>query len=164
CENPAAMMDPAQSIGRSSTANALRIASEDHIADLHVRRPELAAKTDESRYLEAIHYATMARQLPHYHAALAGQSDQRIAGGLGARDAMMADNLAYNMDRERNRGKVLTFAHNSHLKRGQAQRQLGANLLIRQMSRRAAQRDVWLALRCHRSSDGRFQRNWHRRA
>ena len=38
---------------------------------------------------------------------------------------MMADNLAYMVSREHGRGKVLAFAHNSHLQRGQAQWQLG---------------------------------------
>ncbi len=38
---------------------------------------------------------------------------------------MMADNLAYMVSRE----KVLAFAHNSRLKRGKAQWQLGADLL-----------------------------------
>ena len=45
------------------------------------------------------------------------------------RDAMMADNLAYIVARERGRGKVLAFAHNSHLQRGQAEWQLGPDLL-----------------------------------
>jgi hypothetical protein len=44
------------------------------------------------------------------------------------RDAMMADNLAYIVSRERGRGKVLVFVHNSHLQRGQAEWQLGADL------------------------------------
>lgn len=39
---------------------------------------------------------------------------------LGTRDALMADNLAYIVDREQGRGKVLAFAHNSHLQRGEA--------------------------------------------
>jgi erythromycin esterase-like protein len=129
-ENPAAMMDPTQSIGRSPAANGLRIATEDLIADLRIRRPELVAKSDESRHLEAVRYVAMARQLLQYHAVLAEQSDKRIARGLGARDAIMADNLAYVVARERSQGKVLAFAHNSHLKRGRARWQLGANLLI----------------------------------
>jgi|SRR6266536_3003603 len=41
---------------------------------------------------------------------------------------MMADNLAYLVARERGRGKVLAFAHNSHLLRSQARMQLGPEL------------------------------------
>ncbi len=60
-ENPAAMLDPTQSIGRSPEATALRIETEDLISELRVRRPELVTKSDESCYLEAVHYAVMAR-------------------------------------------------------------------------------------------------------
>ena len=130
-ENPAAMMDPTKSVGRSPAATALRIETEELIAELHVRRPELVAKSDISRYLEAVHYAKVARQLLNYHAALARQSDagERLVRGLGLRDAMMADNLEYMVSREHGRGKVLAFAHNSHLKRGKAEWQLGTDLL-----------------------------------
>ena len=130
-ENPAAMMDPAKSIGLSPAATALRIEVEDLIAELQVRRPELAAKSDESLYLEAMQYATLARWLLNYHAALAQKSEpsKRIVQCLGLRDAMMADNLAYVVSREQGRGKVLAFAHNSHLQRTKAEWQLGTDLL-----------------------------------
>jgi erythromycin esterase len=130
-ENPAAMMDPTKSVGLSPAATALRVETEDLITELRLRRPELVAKSDISRYLEAVQYATVARQLLNYHAALARKSDscKRIVQGLGLRDAMMADNLAYTMARERGRGKVLAFAHNSHLQRGKAEWQLGTDLL-----------------------------------
>ena len=130
-ENPAAMMDPTKSVGLSPAATALRIETENLIAELQVRRPELVAKSDESSYLEAMQYATVARQLLNYHAALARKSDsgKRIVEGLGLRDALMADNLAYTVARERGRGKVLAFAHNSHLQRGKSQWQLGTDLL-----------------------------------
>jgi erythromycin esterase len=128
-ENPAAMMEPSKSIGSSADAMELRLEAEELITELHVRRPELIAKSDERRYLEAAHYARLAQWLLSYHAALARQSGDRIARCLGMRDAMMADNLAYIVSRERGRGKVLAFAHNSHLKRGIAQWQLGPELL-----------------------------------
>ena len=127
-ENPAAMMDPAQSIGLSPNATALRIETEELIAELQARRPELVAKSDERRYLEAAQYASVARQLLNYHAALARQSGERIVRLLGIRDALMADNLVYMVLRERGRGKVLAFAHNSHLQRGKAALQLGSDV------------------------------------
>lgn len=132
-ENPAAMMDPTKSIGLTPAATALRIETSDLIAELRSRRPELAAKSDECRYLEAVHYAKSAWQLLNYHAVLArtsGRPRDRLVDGLGLRDLMMADNLMYILSRERCRGKVLAFAHNSHLKRGKAEWQLGADLLI----------------------------------
>jgi erythromycin esterase len=130
-ENPAAMMDPTKSIGLSPAAAALRIETEDLLTELHVRRPELVAKSNERHYLEAAQYATAARQLLNYHATLARKSEpgKRIVEGLGLRDAMMADNLAYIVSRERGRGKVLAFAHNSHLKLGKAEWQLGTYAL-----------------------------------
>lgn len=132
-ENPDAMMDPLKSIGLSPAATALRIEVEDLIMELRLRRPELVAKSDESCYLEAMQYATVSRQLLNYHAALARTSarpGERLVEGLGIRDLVMADNLAYMVSRECGRGKVFAFAHNSHLQRGKAQWQLGADLLI----------------------------------
>ncbi|WP_201390888.1 erythromycin esterase family protein [Ktedonobacter sp. SOSP1-85] len=120
-ENPAAALDPTQAIGQSPEATALRIETEELIAELRVRRPELVAKSDESRYREAVHYAVVAQQLLHYHATLAQPSEQRQARLLGIRAAMMAENLAYIVSREQGRGNVLVFAHNSHLKRGKVQ-------------------------------------------
>ncbi|WP_370575320.1 erythromycin esterase family protein [Methanomethylovorans sp.] len=124
-ENPAAAMDPTKSVGLSPSAIAIRIETEDIISELRERRPELVAKSDKSHYLEAVQYATVARQLLNYHAVSARASADRLVRLLGIRDAMMADNLAYIVSRERDRGKVLTFAHNSHLQRGKAHMQLG---------------------------------------
>jgi erythromycin esterase-like protein len=129
-ENPAASFDPTKSVGLSPAATALRIETEDLLTELCLRRPELVARSDEARYSEAAQYASVARQLLNYHAALARTSSKRLVELLGIRDAMMADNLAYMVSRERGRGRVLAFAHNSHLKRGQAQWQLGPELLI----------------------------------
>ncbi len=128
-ENPAAMMDPTKSVGSSAEAMQLRIETEELISELRVLRPELVTKSDESSYLEAIQYASVARQLLNYHAALACQSSKRVVTLLGIRDALMADNLEYMVSRERGRGKVLAFAHNSHLQRGKSQWQLGTDLL-----------------------------------
>jgi erythromycin esterase-like protein len=134
-ENPAAMMDPAKSIGLSPAATALRIEVEDLIMELRLRRPELVAKSYEGRYLEALQYATASGQLLNYHSVMARTSarpEERLVVALGIRDLMMADNLAYIVSRERSRGdgKVLAFAHNSHLQRGKAKWQLGDYQLI----------------------------------
>ena len=117
-ENPAAILDPSKAIGQSEQAKALRLETEERIAYLRVNRPELVGKSDKARYLEAVQFAEEARQLLHYHAVLALASDNRQARLLGIRDAIMAGNLAYITSREQGRGKVMIFAHNSHLKRG----------------------------------------------
>jgi erythromycin esterase len=129
-ENPAASFDPAKSVGLSPEAAALRIETEELISELRVRRPELVAKSGESRYLEAMQYASVARQLLNYHAEMARESDDRVARLLGLRDASMADNLVYMVSHERGRGKVLAFAHNGHLQRGKTQWQWGTNVNI----------------------------------
>jgi erythromycin esterase len=128
-ENPAASFDPTKGIGLSPAAGALRIETEDLITHLRLRRPELVAKSDAARYAEAAHYASAARELLNYHAGIAGTSPNRIAELLGIRDCIMADNLAYISAREQSRGKVLAFAHNSHLQRSMARWQLGDNAL-----------------------------------
>lgn len=129
-EDPATVFDPTKSIGQSPAATALRAETEDLIAELQRRRLELTAESGRDRYLEAVHYGVVARQLLNYHAALARTSGNRVARLLGMRDAMMADNLAYIVSRERGRGKVLAFAHNSHLRRGKAEWQWGTDLYV----------------------------------
>lgn len=124
-ENPAGMLDPARAYGGTPAASALRVATEDLISDLRSQAPELIGRSDAARYAEALHYAAMARQLLNFHAAMARPNH---AERLGVRDVLMADNLAYIMARERGRGKVLAFAHNSHLKRGMADWQIGPDL------------------------------------
>jgi erythromycin esterase len=115
-ENPAAYFDPSKSIGLSPEAGALRLAIEDLIGELLVRRPELIDAGGGERYAEALQHAVVARGLLNYHAAIAGRSG--LGTQLGIRDAIMADNLEYVAARERPRGKVLVFAHNAHLQRG----------------------------------------------
>ena len=128
-QNPAAMFDPALSVGDSANATALRIEAEELIAVLQVRRPGLVAATGPEPLADALHNLAQARQLLNYHAAVARPAPNRTAWLLGIRDALMADNLAYIVDRERGRGKVLVFAHNSHLQRSPARWQLGPELL-----------------------------------
>jgi erythromycin esterase len=120
-ENPAVYLDPSRSIGLSSEAAALRIETEDLIAELRTRSPELMAASGSQPHAEALHHGVVARELLNFHAALAsrrpGESPARV---LGVRDALMADTLAYITQREAGRGKVLAFAQNSHLQRGKA--------------------------------------------
>lgn len=115
-ERPAAMFDPAQSIGRSATATELRIATLDLITELRIRRPELAVRGDRIAYADALHHTELARKLLDAHAALAKPG--AYASMLGIRDLMMADNLEHFLALERGRGKVLVFAASGHLKRG----------------------------------------------
>lgn len=124
-ENPEAAMNPSLAIGLSPNATALRIATENLISGLHVRQPELIAKRSMEDFIEAVHYASEARQLLNYHAVLAEPSSDRQARLLNIRDAMMADNVSYITSRERTHGKVLVFAHNTHLQRSKVEWQFG---------------------------------------
>jgi len=120
-ENPAVYMDPSKSIALSPAAASLRIETEDLIAEMRSRRPELVAASGEDAYREALRTAEIARELLNFHAAMGCRTPgQSPAVVLGTRDASMADNLTYIVNREQPRGKVLVFAHNSHLQRGLA--------------------------------------------
>ena len=121
-----AWRDPDKAPDLVSAATALRIETEDLMTELRTRRPELVAKSDAGRYVEAVHDASVARELLNFYAALAGKS--WVAGSLAVRDALMADNLAYIVAREHGRGKVLAFAHNRHLQRGKAQMHAGTDV------------------------------------
>lgn len=121
--NPMAWADPDAAPELVAALTSLRITTEDLIAELHTRRPELVAESDEGRYAEAAHCAVVARQFLGFFAALAGKAS--FSGSLAVRDALMADNLAYIAVRERGRGKVLVFAHNAHLQRGEARMETG---------------------------------------
>jgi erythromycin esterase-like protein len=128
-ENPASNFDPYQGIGLTPSATSLRMETEELITELQIRRPELIARGGEERYLKAVMFASLARQLLTYHAGVANTSDDRIARLLGIRDAMMADILHYICEREQGRGKILVYAHNSHLKYGISEWILGTNHL-----------------------------------
>ena len=122
-ENPAAHMDPTKSIGGSPAAMALRVATEDLISELQARRPELVGKTDRESFMEALQHGKVARGLLNFHASMARNTG--YAERLNIRDRLQADILAYVVEREHERGKVLAFAHNGHLKRGKAEWPLG---------------------------------------
>ena len=118
-ERPAAMFDPAQSIGLGAGATKLRIAVLDLITDLRIHGPEYAANSEPLAYADALHHAELARKLLDAHAALA--TPGAYAGMLGIRDLIMADNLLHFVETERGRGKVLVFSASGHLKRGTMQ-------------------------------------------
>lgn len=124
-EDPAAMMEPAKSVGLSLDANILRAGTEDLLAELQMHCPDMTGAAITDQYRDAVHCAEAARQLLAYHAIMARVSKKRFIRLLGMRDAMMGDNLAYIASRERGRGRVFVFAHNSHLQRGKAEWRLG---------------------------------------
>ncbi len=116
-ENADVWTGKAKAPGLTPEATELRIATEDLISELRVRRPELVAKSNEDSYLLALRYAQIARETLNFHAALARTNTEPPLGLRGVRDAWMADTLRYIVEREKGRGKVLAYAGQGHLRR-----------------------------------------------
>ncbi|WP_459545095.1 erythromycin esterase family protein [Nocardia sp. X0981] len=123
--NPAAMYDPAASIGDSERVRALRIVADDLAGALRRAAPVLCP-ADPAGYEHAVAHARTAQGLLRYHAAMARSAPDRIATLLGVRTEMMAENLLSIVARERDRGPSLVFAHNVHLQRAQSDMRVGA--------------------------------------
>ncbi|TSA88139.1 erythromycin esterase family protein [Deinococcus detaillensis] len=121
--NPAAAMNPSQSVGATQDARQLRVLTDDLLAFLDTQLPGLAAQDGicPDQVWQAQLSARTALGLLRYHAVLASSSPQRISQLLGLRDAMMAENLTAIAEQERPRGPTLVFAHSSHLQRGASQ-------------------------------------------
>ncbi|MGV9627189.1 erythromycin esterase family protein [Streptomyces sp. NPDC003487] len=111
--NPDAMMDPAQSVGRSPEAGELRLLADDLVALLDAQLPHLRATTSPDAWDRARLYGRTATGLLRYHAAMADTSPARMSRLCALRDLIMAQNLLALAER----GPVLVHAHNAHLQR-----------------------------------------------
>jgi erythromycin esterase-like protein len=116
--NPAAAMDPSQSIGATAETWHLRALADDLVGFLETQRPEFGAQPD---LWTAQVQARTALGLLRYHANLAAPSPDRISQMLALRAVMMTENLLAIAEREEERGPTLVFAHTSHLQRGASQ-------------------------------------------
>ncbi|WP_405594179.1 erythromycin esterase family protein [Streptomyces sp. NBC_01092] len=114
--NPAAMMDPAQSVGRSAEAMELRLLADELVALLDEQAPHLSAETSRDDVDRARLYGRTATGLLRYHHWMADTSPARMTRLVSARDRMMAHNLLALAAR----GPALIHAHNSHLQRRQS--------------------------------------------
>ncbi|MFI1727925.1 erythromycin esterase family protein [Streptomyces acidicola] len=111
--NPAAMMDPAQSVGQSAEARELRLLADDLVALLDAQTPHLITAISRDDWDRARLYGRTATGLLRYHFWMADTSPARMARLVGLRDLMMADNLLAVAER----GSALVHAHNGHLQR-----------------------------------------------
>ncbi|MEU7380451.1 MULTISPECIES: erythromycin esterase family protein [unclassified Streptomyces] len=109
----AAMMDPAQSVGRSAEAGQLRLLADDLVALLDAQTPHLLAATSQDDFGRARLYGRTATGLLRYHYWMADPSPARMTRLCALRDVMMAHNLLAVAAR----GPALVHAHNSHLQR-----------------------------------------------
>jgi erythromycin esterase-like protein len=123
--DPAAMMDPARSVGRTPDAAALRVLADDLVALLDEQTPYLISATPPADRQRAGLYARTAVGLLRYHYWMADASPGRLTRLLGRRDSMMAANLLALAER----GPVLVSAHNGHLQRDRSSMRMGGEPL-----------------------------------
>ncbi|MFG2563478.1 erythromycin esterase family protein [Streptomyces sp. NPDC048496] len=119
--NPAAMMDPAQSVGQSAEASRLRLLADDLVALLDEQTPHLIMATSRDDWDRARLYGRTATGLLRYHYWMADTSPARMTRLVGLRDQMMARNLLAVAAR----GPALVHAHNGHLQRDKSTMRMG---------------------------------------
>ncbi|MEF9886157.1 erythromycin esterase family protein [Streptomyces sp. P9-A4] len=122
---PAAMMDPARSVGRSAEAGELRLLADDLVALLDERTPHLIAESSPGEWDRACLYGRTATGLLRYHSWMADDSPARLTRLVGLRDRMMADNLLALAAR----GPVFVHGHNTHLQREKSGMRFGGTPL-----------------------------------
>lgn len=115
--NPAAMMDPAQSVGRTREAGELRIIADDLVALLDSQLP--TSPPPEAKLARL--YGRTATGLLRYHWWMADPSPGRMEWLLNVRASMMAANLLAIVEE----GPVIAYAHNGHLQRDKSSVRLG---------------------------------------
>lgn len=118
--NPAAMMDPSQSVGRTPDAAQLRLLADDLVALLDAQAPHLIAASSREDWHRARLYGRTATGLLRYHFWMADTSPSRMTRLCAVRDAMMAANLLALAER----GPTLVYAHNAHLQRPKSTMQM----------------------------------------
>ncbi|GAA4069399.1 erythromycin esterase family protein [Actinomadura miaoliensis] len=119
--NPAAMMDPSQSVGQSAEAKQLRLLADDLVALLDAQTPHLIEATSRDDWDRARLYGRTAIGLLRYHYWMADPSPSRMTRLVSARDQMMAANLLAIAEQ----GPTLAHAHNGHLQRHRSTMRMG---------------------------------------
>jgi erythromycin esterase-like protein len=119
--NPAAMMDPSQSMGQTPEAKQLRLLADDLLALLDTQTPHLIAASSRHSWDRARMYGRTAIGLLRYHFWMADPSPSRMTWLLSLRDSMMAANLLAIAER----GPALVNAHNGHLQRDKGRMRMG---------------------------------------
>ncbi|MFD9003572.1 erythromycin esterase family protein [Streptomyces sp. NPDC059582] len=119
--DPAAMRDPARSVGQSAEAGELRLLADELEALLDEQTPHLIRATSRDAWDRARLYGRTATGLLGYHRWMADTSPARMARLVGARDRMMAHNLLAVAAR----GPALVHSHNSHLQREKSTMRMG---------------------------------------
>lgn len=118
---PAAMLDPSRSVGRTPAARELRLLADDLVALLDAQAPRLHARSTRDQRERVLLYGRTATGLLRYHYWMAEPSPSRMGWLLGVRDSMMAANLLAVVER----GPALVNAHNAHLQRHESSMRMG---------------------------------------
>ncbi|MFJ3880951.1 erythromycin esterase family protein [Streptomyces sp. NPDC090077] len=121
---PAAVTDPARSVGQSAEAGRLRLIADDLAALLDAQAPRLAAagpQEEKEEWERARLYARTATGVLRYHHWMADGSPARLDRLMGVRDELMARNLLALAER----GPVFVHAHNGHLQREKSSMRMG---------------------------------------
>ncbi|MFI0349236.1 erythromycin esterase family protein [Actinomadura sp. 9N407] len=124
-DDPATMMDPSQSVGRSAEARELRLLADELVALLDEQTPHLMAESSPDEWDRARLYGRTAIGLLRYHFWLADTSPGRMTRLVSVRDSMMAGNLLALAER----GPALVHAQNSHLQREKSTMRMGGESL-----------------------------------
>ncbi|MGW5292076.1 erythromycin esterase family protein [Streptomyces bacillaris] len=122
---PAALMDPSRSCGRSPEAVQLALIAHDLVSLVDERTPHLIAAAGREAWDRARLHGRTATGLLSYHSWLADTTPARMTRLISIRDRMMAENLLALTER----GPVLAFAHNAHLQRERSSMRMGGGLL-----------------------------------
>ncbi|MFF0474543.1 erythromycin esterase family protein [Streptomyces sp. NPDC004284] len=122
---PAAMMEPARSVGRSEEARRLRLLADDLVELLDEQRPHLIAAGPREEWDRARLYGRTALGLLRYHHGMADTSPARLTRLVAVRDRMMSLNLLALAER----GPVFVYSHNSHLQREKSSMRMGGQPL-----------------------------------
>jgi erythromycin esterase-like protein len=123
--NPAAMMDPSQSVGQAPESAELRLLADNLVALLDTHTPHLIAASSREDWHRARLYGRTAAGLLRYHFWMADTSPSRMTQLLGGRASMMAANLLALAEQ----GPALVYAHNGHLQRDKSSMQMGGPTL-----------------------------------
>ncbi|MFF5010437.1 erythromycin esterase family protein [Streptomyces phaeochromogenes] len=118
--DPAAMLDPSQSVGQSAEAGRLRLLADDLVALLDAQTPHLISTTSRDDLDRARLYGRTATGLLRYHHSMADTSPARMTRLCALRDLMMSHNLLAVAAR----GPALVHAGNSHLQREKSSMQM----------------------------------------
>ncbi|ROQ27334.1 erythromycin esterase-like protein [Streptomyces sp. PanSC19] len=122
---PAAMREPARSVGRSAEAGRLRLLADELVELLDEQRPHLIAASSADEWERACLYGRTALGLLRYHHWMADTSQARLARLAGVRDRMMSLNLLALADR----GPTFVYTHNAHLQREKSSMRMGGRRL-----------------------------------